>query len=68
MQAASTPCTYPPTHPPSTHLEDLEQQGEGGVDHALQRPPLLLVSKLKLAGQEAQGHQGPADPLLVLQG
>lgn len=49
-----------------THLEDLQQGGEGGVDHLVQRAALLLVAELVLARQEAQHGQRARDARLVL--
>lgn len=63
--AAHMPSQQPAANP-TPHLEDLQQGGEGGVDNTVQRPPLLLVPKLVLAGQEAQHVQRAADARLVL--
>ena len=62
---ALCPNPYVPARPPP-RLEDLEQRGEGGIDDALQRPPLLVVPELVLAGQEAQHVQRARDARLVL--
>ena len=49
------------------HLENGEQQREGGIHNSLQWAAVLLIPKLILAGQQAQHIQRASDALLVLQ-